>query len=230
MRTNNNNFKKNYWVSLPFVNNFFIKILKKNRYIFYDYFSKSLSINEKYNVLDIGTTDIVNNHENIFIQKYPFKEKITCLSNQKLIEIEKEYPEIKTEVGDGRKMNFSDNCFDVVHSNATIEHVGSYDNQLQFIKECYRVSKKLVFIQTPNRFFPLDFHTKLPLIHFLPGPFHRFLLKVFGLKFYSDINNLNLVSKKKMLEFLNKLNIKDFEIIEHKLLGFVSNIILIIRK
>ena len=89
MRTNNNDFKKNYWVSLPFVNNFFIKVLKKNRYIFYDYFYKSLSINEKYNVLDIGTTDIVNNHENIFIQKYPFKEKITCLSNQKLIEIEK---------------------------------------------------------------------------------------------------------------------------------------------
>tara|TARA_B100001057_G_C22860949_1_gene954491 strand:+ start:1696 stop:2388 length:693 start_codon:yes stop_codon:yes gene_type:complete len=230
MRTNNDKFKKNYWVSLPFLNNFFIKVLKKNRHMFYDYFSKSVSAIEKYSVLDVGTTDIVNNYENIFIQKYPFKEKITCLSNQKLILIKNEYPEIKTQVGDGRKMNFNDNCFDVVHSNATLEHVGNHSNQLQLIKECYRVSKKFVFIQTPNRFFPLDFHTKLPLIHFLPGTIHRFLLKILGLSFYSDINNLNLVSKKNLLEFLTKLNIKNFKIVEHKLFGFVSNLILIIRK
>ncbi len=230
MKTNNDNFKKNYWVSLPFLNSFFIKVLKKNRNMFYDYFSKSVTVIEKYNVLDVGTTDIVNNHENIFIQKYPYKEKITCLSNQKLIEIENKFPQIKTQLGDGRKMNFIDDYFDVVHSNATLEHVGNNNSQLQFINECYRVSKKFVFIQTPNRFFPLDFHTKLPLIHFLPGPIHRFLLKIFGLSFYSDINNLNLVSKKKLLEFLTKLNIKNFNIIEHKLLGFVSNLILIIRK
>tara|TARA_B100000886_G_scaffold340550_1_gene311138 strand:+ start:4517 stop:5209 length:693 start_codon:yes stop_codon:yes gene_type:complete len=230
MKTNNDNFKKNYWVSLPFLNSFFIKVLKKNRNMFYDYFSKSVTVIEKYNVLDVGTTDIVNNHENIFIQKYPYKEKITCLSNQKLIEIENKFPQIKTQLGDGRKMNFNDDYFDVVHSNATLEHVGNNNSQLQFINECYRVSKKFVFIQTPNRFFPLDFHTKLPLIHFLPGPIHRFLLKIFGLSFYSDINNLNLVSKKKLLEFLTKLNIKNFNIIEHKLLGFVSNLILIIRK
>ena len=140
------------------------------------------------------------------------------------------YTELNIEVGDARSMKFKDESFDLVHSNATIEHVGDYQNQIKFIKECYRVSNKLVFIQTPNKYFPIDFHTKIPIIHFLPGKFHRFILKLFGLKFYSDINNLNLVSKNKLVEFMNKLNISDFEILEHRLFGFVSNLILIIRK
>ena len=230
MRTNNKDYYKNYWVYLPFVNKFFKKILKKNREIFFGYFANSFEISEKYSVLDVGTTDIVDNFENIFIQKYPHKKKITCLSNQKLKNINIKYPELKTIAGDARSMCFNDNSFDIVHSNATIEHVGDSKNQLQFIKECLRVSRKIIFIQTPNRFFPLDFHTKIPLIHFFPGKIHRFLLNVFGLKFYSDINNLNLLSKKNLVEFMIKLNIKDFEILEHKLFGLVSNLILIIRK
>ncbi len=230
MRTNNKDYHKNYWVYLPFVNKFFKKILKKNREIFFDYFSNSFKILEDYSVLDVGTTDIVDNFENIFIQKYPYKKNITCLSNQKLKKLNIKYPELKTIAGDARRMGFNDISFDIVHSNATIEHVGDNKNQLQFIKECVRVSRKIIFIQTPNRFFPIDFHTKIPLIHFFPGKIHRFLLNLFGLKFYSDINNLNLLSKKNLVEFMIKLNIKDFEILEHKLFGLVSNLILIIRK
>lgn len=230
MRTNNNDYHKNYWVYLPFIDNFFRRILKKNREIFFHYFDNSVDINEKYSVLDVGTTDIVNDFENIFIQMYPYRKNITCLSNQKLEILKNKYTELNIEVGDARSMKFKDESFDLVHSNATIEHVGDYQNQIKFIKECYRVSNKLVFIQTPNKYFPIDFHTKIPIIHFLPGKFHRFILKLFGLKFYSDINNLNLVSKNKLVEFMNKLNISDFEILEHRLFGFVSNLILIIRK
>ena len=34
MRTDNSNYRKNYWVNIPFINNFFKKTLKKNREIF----------------------------------------------------------------------------------------------------------------------------------------------------------------------------------------------------
>ena len=183
MRVNNNNHQKNYWVSLPFINNFFKKILKKNREIFFEYFKKSIAINEKSNVLDVGTTDIVSVYENIFLQNYPHKNNITCLSNQDLIEVKKKYPEINTFVGDARNMQFKDNTFDIVHSNATIEHVGDYNNQLKFVEECFRVSRFFVFIQTPNKYFPIDFHTKIPLIHFLPEKLYRFILKAVGLSF-----------------------------------------------
>ena len=230
MRTDNSNYRKNYWVNIPFINNFFKKTLKKNRKIFFNYLSNNINIEENFSVLDVGTTNIDDDYENIFIQKYPYKNNITCLSNQSLELIKKKYPEIITSFGDGRKMIFEDKSFNLVHSNATIEHVGSYKNQLKFLEECFRVSNKYIFIQTPNKYFPLDFHTKIPLIHFFPGYIHRFLLKLFGLRFYSDINNLNLISKKNLVEFMNKLNISNYTILEHKLFGFVSNLILIIRK
>jgi|TARA_B110000483_G_C18206130_1_gene547743 ubiquinone/menaquinone biosynthesis C-methylase UbiE len=226
----NNNHHKNYWVSLPFINKFFQKILKKNREIFYNYFKNSIFIDINKNILDVGTTDIVNEYENIFLQKYPYKEKITCLSNQELLEVKKKYPEIQTLLGDARNMNFEDNCFEIVHSNATIEHVGNFENQIKFIQECYRVSSKYVFIQTPNKLFPIDFHTKIPLIHFLPDKVYRTLLKLVGLSFYSDINNLNLLSKKKLIVIMKILNIYNYKIIDHKLFGLRSNIVLIIRK
>jgi ubiquinone/menaquinone biosynthesis C-methylase UbiE len=146
-----------------------------------------------------------------------------------LDEIKKQYPEISTIIGDARKMHIDNKSFDIVYSNATIEHVGDFENQIKFVSECCRVSKKYVFIQTPNRFYPIEIHTKLPFIHFLPEKIYRKVLKFIGFSFYADINNLNLLSKKKMLYITDKLNIRSFKLIEHKFLGFVSNLILIIK-
>ena len=92
-------------------------------------------------------------------------------------------------------MPFEDNQFDICYSSATIEHVGSKKEQLLFLKESLRVSKKYVFITTPNRFFPIDFHTKLPLIHWLPKKLHRKILNFFNLKFYAKEENLNLLER-----------------------------------
>ena len=33
------------------------------------------------------------------------------------------------------------------------------------------LSKDYVVISTPNRFYPIEFHTKLPLLHWLPKTF-----------------------------------------------------------
>ena len=127
-------------------------------------------------------------------------------------------------------MNFHNDTFDIVHTNATIEHVGSYQNQISLIRETVRVSKKYVFIQTPNRFYPIDFHTTLPLIHYLPKKIHRKILKFLGLNFYASEENLNLLSEKNLKNMCKELNLKKFKIIKHKLLFLTSNLILIIEK
>ena len=93
-----------------------------------------------------------------------------------------------------------------------------------------RISKKYVFIQTPNRFFPIDFHTFLPLIHWLPKSIHRKILKGVGLSFYSYEKNLNLLSKKDLISFCKNLDLKNFEIIKYKLFLMTSNLIIIIKK
>ena len=45
-------------------------------------------------------------------------------------------------------MKFKDNSFDLTHSNATIEHVGSDKMQLKFISECSKGIGSLVLHTT----------------------------------------------------------------------------------
>ncbi len=225
----NDTFKKNFWVNIKFLNPFFIKFLKSNRIKFFNYFKKKIDFDEFSDVLDIGTVNLENEHENVFINYYDFKSRLTCLSNQELTLVKKKFPEISTILGDGRNMNIRDDTFDIVHSNATLEHVGDFNNQIKFVKECIRVSKKFVFIQTPNKNYPLEFHTKIPFIHYLPCKIYKKILRALGFDFFADVNNLNLLTKKKVVEIMNILNVRNFEIIEHRFLGLVSNLILIIN-
>ena len=67
--------------------------------------------------------------------------------------------------------------FEIVHSNATIEHVGSFENQVSFVREMIKISKESVFIQTPNRLYPLDFHTIFHLFIGYQKKIHRKILK-----------------------------------------------------
>ena len=54
-----------------------------------------------------------------------------------------------------------------MHSNAVIEHVGARERQEAFVREALRVGRR-VFVTTPNRWFPVEVHTRLPLVHWLP--------------------------------------------------------------
>ena len=125
-------------------------------------------ISDEDEILDIGTRPILDNHENFFLNHYKFPDKITCFSDQNLDKLKTNFPNLKTIQGDGRNTSLPDRSYDIVMSNATLEHVGSYQNQSKFIKELYRISRKRCIISTPNRYFPIDSHTMIPLIHWLP--------------------------------------------------------------
>ena len=207
------------------------KIISDTRNDFFNIFQKKTKYSKKKTIIDIGTTPSLDDVQNIILSRIKDNKNITCLSNLNCKILLKKYPNIKKIlIGDARNNNLPNNSFDIVHSNATIEHVGSYKNQLLFIKECIRISKKYIFIQTPNRFYPLDFHSMLPFIHWLPKNIHRKILKFVGLNFYSMQENLNLLSIDDLKNFCNKLNIKSYEIIKYKLFFIVSNLILVIKK
>ena len=63
-------------------------------------------------------------------------------------------------------MPFADNSFDLVVSNAVIEHVGGLQQRC-FLQESVCVARKDVFFTTPNRWYPIELHTLLPFIHYL---------------------------------------------------------------
>ncbi len=69
---------------------------------------------------------------------------------------------------DGRRLPFRDNAFDLVFSNAVVEHVGEAREQEEFVGEHGRVGMAWA-MTTPNRWFPLEPHTLAMLRHWNPA-------------------------------------------------------------
>lgn len=97
------------------------------------------------------------------------------------------------------ELPFESGSFDVVYSHAVIEHVGSLDNQCRMVAEALRVARRAVWITTPNRWHPLELHTALPLLHWLPKPAHRRLLSTLGLRHFASEEVLNLMDRRSLL-------------------------------
>ena len=81
--------------------------------------------------------------------------------------------------GDGRALPFRDAAFDVVFSNSVIEHVGDAASQRQFAREVARVGRAY-WVETPNRWFPVEQHLLTPLVHWLPRSWQRALVPRFN--------------------------------------------------
>ena len=178
--------------------------------------------------LDIGSTDD-NNFEssNFLIKNINNIKHYKSLSNQVITDKFFSSSLIKS-ITDNLSVEEVDKFkSDLVISNATIEHVGSLEDQIKMISNIIRLSKKIFIITTPNRFHPIDFHTKLPLIHWLPKKLHRKLLNMLNLNFFAKEDNLNLMSENDLKKALANQNIKKYEIFHIRLFGFKSNFLVI---
>ena len=184
-------------------------------------------------ILDVGTTEDKNFKSSNFIIKKIKNKKIILksISNQNIklkIFDHKLKHSITTNLDKKKIMRMSS---DLILSNATIEHVGSRKKQIQMIKNIIKLTKKVFIIITPNRYYPIDFHSKIPLIHWLPKKIHRWILRKIGMKDLSKEKNLNILSIKdieSMMRLFNK-NI-DYKISYIKLLMIPSNIIIFGKK
>ena len=137
-----------------------------------------------------------------------------------------EWKGLKFVRGDARKMPFEDNAFDFVFSSAVIEHVGARECQLAFLKECVRVARKHVFITTPNRWYPIEMHSGLPLLHWLPMPVFRRVLRLLGFHELAKESNLNLLSARDLKAMCDKLGNVKGELRFIRFFGCRSNILL----
>jgi SAM-dependent methyltransferase len=123
-------------------------------------------------VLDVGVTNAPfggGSTDNFFEARYPWPGQITAVGNTELDRFREAFPQVRAVRADGRRLPFADGEFDLGFSNAVVEHVdGGREGQRTFVHELARVAGR-VFVTTPNRFFPIEVHTRLPFVHWLPA-------------------------------------------------------------
>lgn len=138
------------------------------------------------------------------------------------------------------RLPFPDNYFDVVFCSSVIEHVTlpkkevwsirsssefqrrAWRRQREFAGEVQRISKQF-FVQTPNRYFPIESHTWLPFIAWLPRPW---LLSTLSLTNRIWIKKTGadwcLLDKRQLAELFPAATI-----LEEKFFGFTKSVIAI---
>jgi hypothetical protein len=146
-------------------------------------------------VLDVGADELGFGEGggcgtlNFFEERYPWPERITALGLHDGAGFRSRYPHIPYVQGDACDLPFADNAFDIVFSNAVIEHVGGCGRQQRFVSEAIRVGRR-VFVTTPNRRFPVEVHTRLPLVHWLPDALSHRVYRASGKDFATDVHLL----------------------------------------
>jgi len=194
----------------------------KARHAMYAVFETVVPCDSDTTVIDIGVTpDRSLADSNFFETLYPYPHRITATSIEDASHLESVYPGLSFVQTDGHTLPFPDGAFDVAFSSAVLEHVGETQHQKRFISELRRVSRSF-FLTTPNRWFPVEVHTFLPLVHWLPRSTHRTLLKAIGLEFWSKVENLHLLSKEDLIELFESPD--DVRVEQHRILGWTSNL------
>ena len=173
----------------------------------------NLSLNSL--ILDAGVADEeYSPFDSYFEKKYPYSKNISALSIYPLNKFKQRYPEINVVTYEGYRFPYDDKQFDLAVSNAVIEHVGGHDRQLKFITELCRVSEKFYFT-TPAREFPVEMHTNIPILHWLPKKLFDKILTMIG-KGWATGPYMNLLTKNELRNLLDKADITSYEIRVHR--------------
>jgi SAM-dependent methyltransferase len=146
-------------------------------------------------ILDVGvTSDATYKESNYFEQMYPYPRNITCVGTEDGSHLALRFPGlVYRQVEPDAPLPFRDAEFDIVFSNAVLEHVGSRTSQAAFVRDLCRVGNSF-FITTPDRRFPFEHHTGLPLLHYLPAPLFRAVLRRTRYHQWAEESNLNILT------------------------------------
>lgn len=194
-------------------------ISKKSRTQKFQFFLRALAPLQTESILDVGVNDTEYSPTDNYLEKhYPFPHAITAVAHERLDHFRATYPHIKAIVASGTKLPFEDSAFDIAYSNAVIEHVGNRDAQKTFLTELFRVSKR-GYITTPNRRFPIEVHTRIPLLHLLlPKKYFDAFLKRIGKGWAAD-DYMHLLSYADIETLFHSLPHCHYTIHRHRFLG-----------
>lgn len=115
----------------------------------------------------------------------PFNVFIADIDSQMVHEGARRYGFTPITIEESGRLPFPDGYFDIVHCSSVLEHVTvpkadvwrirsgrefrrqSAEAQAKFAQEIMRIGKQF-YVQTPNRWFPVESHSWLPFVGWLP--------------------------------------------------------------
>jgi ubiquinone/menaquinone biosynthesis C-methylase UbiE len=218
-----------YNVSAP--DSFAVRLAGYQRRRMYARFLTVCGVEPGDSIADVGaTSDRTYDHSNYFEAWYPHKSRITAIGIDDASFLEQAYPGVTFRLADGRALPFEDGAFDFVHSSAVIEHVGSRAEQQRLLAELWRVCRKGLFVTTPNRWFPVEFHSVLPFVHWLPARAFRAILRARGHDTLAEEAHLNLLSRRDLERIAREAGITAPRVTGARLAGWTSNLLLVALK
>jgi len=207
-----------------------VRLAARMRAVMYQMFLREHSPSPTDTILDVGVTSDRSYEASNYLEAwYPHKDRVTAVGIDDASFLESMYPGMRFVQADGRDLPFPDESFDLVHSSAVIEHVGSREMQQKFIAELLRVARRGVCFTTPNRWYPVEFHSVLPLVHWLPVRWFRAVLRALGHDDLAQEENLNLLGIGELRALCAGLN-AEVHIQAPRLFGLPSNLVCSLHK
>ncbi len=173
------------------------RLLIRGRDHIYTDFVAQINSRDLDSIIDVGVSDIINDGANVLERKYPFLEQITACGLGEATAFREAFARCAYHrIVPHALLPFDDQTFEIAATNAVQEHVGTFEKQKFFIEELCRVSKK-VFISVPHRYFPIEHHTTVPLLHYNDTTF-RLACKLMGHSEWYEEVNLVLMTRTKL--------------------------------
>ena len=122
-------------------------------------------------ILDVGVSDVVTDAANMMERKYPYPERITAVGLGDGQAFRAAYPKVVyRRIKANRPLPFADKAFDVPSPTRCLIMSAAAPTRRHSCANSRRVANR-VFISVPNRYFPVEHHTMIPLLHFWRGSF-----------------------------------------------------------
>ena len=177
-------------------------------------------------ILDVGFNDEEYSATDNYLEKnYPHLDNVTALGIESGEKFAERYPDVNTVTYDGKIFPFADQSFDICWSNAVLEHVGERSDQIRFLQEAKRAAKKS-FITTPNKYFPIEVHTRIPLLHLVSNRLFESTARLIG-KDWATGDYMNLLGARDLKKILKDAGIVEYKIIKNSFFGFVLDFVII---
>jgi SAM-dependent methyltransferase len=153
-------------------------------------------------VADFGATGHEDHPVHMFFETmYPYPKNLTVIAREAegARWFPERFPGVSFLEADLRSIPLPDGYFHAGLCNAVVEHAGTREQQRALVREVCRVCRRVVFT-TPNRWFPVELHTLLPFLHWLPDDQYRTALRLLGQSYFAEVSNLNLLDASSLLD------------------------------